>query len=305
MKPIQNPLHFIFFFILFLIGFPLFGEEKLFSSQEIKSITIKAVHINFTAKKQSSKFYTVKWKGDLSFETENGHLIIKGKGFNSKKLWNFESSNETPLDLEISGPSFPLKLFAFSVQGFLSKWTKPVFISSFKGHLRGLKNEGLWNLSLKEGSIHIDQHQGPINLKAFRVNKVLSSSKGHFQFHINEGQLRVKKSEGVLNFTTDKANVRLTKFIGSLKGFSQSGSFSASIKPENVDLFVGDNSLKIYLMGQGARVKAYTEKGKIYGPKYFHKKFSGKSTEVSGRMRGSEKTGKVFLKSNTGIIYIN
>ena len=298
-----NPL---FYLLLIFFCSPLLGlaEQKTYSSKEIKFLTIKAVHLNLKVKKTNSKLYKIKWTGPFSFQNKNGLLKVESKDFNSKHLWNIKSS-KNPLTLEISGPSVPIKIFTFSNNSSFSKWTKPVFLSGFKGNVKAGKNIGPWEITLKEGAINIDKHQGSLSVKGFRLNSFITSSKGSFQFHTNEGELKIKKSQGELNFTTDKGKVRLTQFKGSLKGFSQSGTITAFIQPEKVDLFSRESSIRISFMGQSPRVKAYTERGKIYGPRYFYKQFSGKSIKVSGRIRGSNKKGEVSLKSDTGNIYIN
>ena len=292
-----------FAFFLFFLCSPLFGEEKTFPPGEIKSIIIKVIHLDLKAIKGKSTNWTIKWNGNLSFQLDEGLLTIESNKFNSKKAWSSKSSK--PVTLEISGPAVPVKLFSLSSKSSFSSWTEPVFISSLKGSITGSKNEGPWELSLKEGKINIHRHQGPLTIKSFRAHFILSSSKGSSQFHINEGHLTVKKSEGELNFTTDKAEINLTQFKGSLKGFSQSGKITASIQPETVDLFSGEGAIRIHCIGQAPEITAYTERGKIYGPKYFHKIFSGKSTKVSGRIRGPSKKGTVSLKSDTANIYFN
>ena len=313
MKLILNNKKIKFIFALFLLFacLPLFGQlkqlgqQKTFPSKEIKSILIKTMNLNLKIKKVDSILYTIKWTGDLFFQTNEGILTIQSSGFNSKRSWDVPSSKNF-VTLEISGPARPVQLFAFSSKISFSQWTKPVFISSFKGNIKTLNTKGPWEISLKEGNINIHQHQGSLSVQGFHLKNLLTSSKGYFQFYINEGLLKMKKSKGELHFTTDKADIQLTQFKGSLKGFSQSGAITSTVQPETVELFTKKSPLRVYFMGQQApMLTAYTEKGRIYGPRYLHKQFSGKSTTVSGRIRGSLKKGKVFLKSKTGNIYIN
>ena len=153
--------------------------------------------------------------------------------------------------------------------------------------------------------MNIQQQTGPLSVQGFHVNLSLSSSQGRFQFHINEGRLKVNKSKGELHFITDKADIQLAQFKGSLKGSSQSGAITASIQPDTVDLFAEKSPLRLSFMGQAPTITAYTEKGKIYGARHLHKQFSGNSTKVSGRIRGSVKKGTVSVKTGTGNIYIN
>lgn len=281
-----------------------FAEQQKIPVQEIRSIVIKALHLDLKVKKNSSKFYTIKWTGNLSLKNTNKILSIQSSNFNSKKLWNSPVPKTLPV-LEISGPSLPIQLYSFFSKSDFSHWTKPVFISSFKGHIKASKSKSPWEISLKEGSIHVHQQKGPLSVKGFNVNLSLNSSEGDFQFFLNEGQLRVKKSKGALNFITDKAKIHLTQFKGSLEGSSQSGAVTATIQPETVNLFTDKSPLRISFMGQAPRITAYTEKGKIYGARHLYKQFSGKSTKVSGRVRGSVKKGTVSLKTETGNIYIN
>lgn len=301
---LNKQLKFFFVFFPLFVCAPLLGEEKTLPAKEVKSIVIKAAHLKLKAKKIDSAVWTIKWTGNLSFHSENGLLTIVSSDFNSKKSWGSKSSRNV-LALEIYGPAVPIELFSFSSKSSFSDWTKPVFVSSFKGSIEGFKNKGLWELSLKEGEVDIHHHQGPLSVKGFHVNHRLFSSKGGFKFHINEGLLEVKKSEGQLDFTTNKAKIKLTQFKGSLKGFSQSGEVTVFIQPEKVDLFAGEGAMRVYFMKQAPKVKAYTERGKIYGPRYLYKKFSGKSTEVSGQIRGLSKKGTAVLKSDIGNIYIN
>ena len=295
----------VFALFLFFTCLPLFGQQKTFPPEEVKSILIKAIDLNLKIKKTNSAFCTIKWTGDLSFQTKKGILTIQSSGFDSKGSWDIKSS-KTSVTLEISGPDRPLQIFSFSSKIFFSQWTKPVFISSFKGNINTLNTKGPWEISLREGNINIHQHQGSLSVQGFHVKNLLTSSKGRFQFYINEGLLKMKKSKGDIHFTTDKADIQLTRFKGSLKGFSQSGSITTTVQPEKVELITTESPLRVSFMGQQApMITAYTEKGRIYGPRYLHKQFSGKSTTVSGRIKGSLKKGKVFLQSKTGNIYIN
>ena len=279
------------------------GNQKTIPGKQIRSLVVKAVQLNLTIK-QSASDWTIKWDDEFSLQhDETGNLTIQSRHFDSTKFWNQSALTKAP-KLEIVGPGCPLKLFAFSLSAVLSQWTGSVFISSFKGKLKGIKNKGPWTIALEEGLTDIDRHKGSILLKGFRVQNTLGSSQGSFQFYLNEGRLEVKKSKGKLSWTTDKAEVKLTQFVGDIQGSSQSGKVRASIKPEKVDLFSREGAMRISFMGQSPAIKAYTERGKIYGARYLPKKFSGKSIEMSGRIKGALKRGDVFLRSDTGNIYI-
>ena len=300
----KNKFQYLRFYVSFILFTPLglLGEQKSFPSKEIKSIVIKVPHIDLKITNKSSPYYTVKWTGDLSLQNEKKTLSFYSSIYSQK---DFKSSKK-PIRLDITGPSAQLKLFAFSSQAVFSRWTKPVFISSFKGSFKSEQSRGHWEISLKEGSVNMNKHQGSLTGKAFNAHYLMTSCKGNFKFHINEGSLNIKKSKGNLYWTTDKAQTKLAHFQGNVTGSSQSGSIQASLQAETVNMASKNGSIRIHFMGgQAPQIKAKTEQGKIYGGRLLHKQFSGKSTTVSGRMKGSVKKGKVSLKSETGNIYLN
>ena len=280
--------------------FNSFGEQKNFPVQSVKLIDVKAMDLEIKVKKHSLKVYTINWSEDLSFKDQDGALT-----FQSEDFFKGEKKGASKSILEIKGPGLPVSIFTLSVKASFVNWTNPVFLSSFEGDIKGSNNRGLWEISMKKGRLNLHRQKGALSLKGFHIDSFITSSEGDFKFQINEGRLKMKKCKGKLDFTTDSAKIELTGFEGSLNGFSQTGPFSGSIKPDKVNLFVAESPLRIYFMGQATKVKAYTERGKIYAPKFFYKKFSGRSTEVLGRTKGSRKKGEALLKSDTGTIYIN
>ena len=290
--------------MVFFCCFPLGAQEIKVPVKEVQSFLIKALHLKLTVKKNVSNQYRIKWTGPLSVKNKGGVLTIQDNHFNLKNSWK-NSSERALAKLEITGPALPLKVFALSVNTSFSSWKESVFISSFKGFLKGSHNKGAWNIYFKEGVLNLNQQKGSLFVRGFRINSNLKSGRGDFQFFMNEGSLNVSNFEGHFQFLTDKAKTFLKNLKGSLKGSSQSGDLNVSIKPEKVDLFVEEAATRLYFMGQAPKIKAHTEKGKIYGSKYLYKKFSGKSTTVSGRIKGLSKKGEVFVQSNTGNIYIN
>ena len=301
----RNRLQYFQFYAFFLLFIPihlLWGEQKNFPAKEVKSIIIKVPHLNLKITNKNSSLYTIKWTGELSFQNKKNILSFYSKDFYSKK--DFESPKK-PIRMEISGPSANLKLFTFSLQAFFSHWIKPVFISSFKGRLKAIQNKGPWEISLKEGIVNMHKHQGSLTGKAFNVNYFITSCEGNFKFHLNEGILNLKNSRGSLHWTTDKTKIKLTQFKGNITGSSQSGSIQASLQAETVNMTSKEGPIRIHFIGHAPQIKAWTEKGKIYGGRYLHKQFLGKSTKVSGRIKGTIKKGAVSLKSETGNIYLN
>ena len=297
-------MKFLIFLFLFFFGFTVASKEIKIPVGQTQSILVKGIYLKLKVKKSISDQYQIKWTGPLSVKNEGSVLSIQDKSFNSRKSWK-SSSKKALATLEITGPATPIKVFALDIKASFLSWEKSVFISGFKGSLEGSRNKGIWKIHFQEGRLNLRQQKGSLFVRGFFIKNRLRSSQGDFQFLINEGSLNVSNSEGHLRFVTDKAKAVLKNLKGSLIGSSQSGDLKVSIKPKKVDFFVEEASIRLSLMGQAPKIKAYTEKGKIYGSNYLHKQFSGKSMTVSGRIRGSSKKGEVFVHSNTGNIYIN
>ena len=296
-------------FLLILSGpFCLFpfakGAEKSWPAKDITKLVIQAPSLNLKVKTSSSPIYNLKGAEGLDFQLEQGKLLIKSQNFSSKQAWSDKKTKKS-LNLEISGPSKPLQIVSFSSNISISGWTKPVFISSFKADIKANNTKGAWQISLKKGNINMTQHKSALKVKSLQTRLKLDKSAGSFDFQVNEGKITIKNSKGQVNFTNDKAKIQLTQFTGSFKGFSRSGAVQAGIQANEVDVSTEEGLVRLYFIKQGPLVKAHTEEGKIYAPKYFYKKFSGKSTSVSGRIRSKLKKGQVSVKTERGNIYIN
>ena len=120
-----------------------------------------------------------------------------------------------------------------------------------------------------EGAVNMTKHKSPLKVKSLQTHLKLDRSEGNFDFQVNKGKITVKKSKGRVSFTNDKTKIQLTQFIGDFKGFSKLGSIQAGIQANTVDVSSEEGAIRLYFIKQGPRVKAYTEKGKIYAPKIF------------------------------------
>ena len=291
-------------FWLIFISFPALASKKSIPAKGIKSITIQAQQLNLKLQHSKSSHYSLKWTGDLNFQVEKEKLIAQSKNFSSKSAWT-DKNKEKSIDLTITGPSKKLQIFSKNSNLSISDWIQSVFISSFKSQIKSVNTKGSWEISLKEGTLNMTKHKSPLNIKAFQANLKLSHSEGSFDFQVNEGKITVKKSKGSVYFNNDKSKIRLTQFKGSLKGFSRAGAVQASIQADSVDVSTEEGNIRLYFIQQGPKVRAYTERGKIYAPRYFYKKFSGKSTRVSGNIKAKINKGNVSVKTERGNIYLN
>ena len=289
---------------LFLTFHTAISAEKIFPAKDITDLIIQVPSLNLKVKQSNLSTYTFKKTEGLDIESTQGKLLIKSQDFSSKKAWSDKSPKKS-LNLEISGPSTNLQIFSFLSNISISSWTKPVFISSFKGQIKANNTKGAWQMSLKAGKVNMTRHRSSLKIKSLQTQLILEKSEGNFDFQVNEGKLTIKKSKGRVSFTNNKPKIQLTQFTGNLKGFSRLGPIQASLQANEVDISTEEGAIRIYFIKQGPKVTAYTEEGKIYAPKYFHKKFSGKSTLVSGQIKSNIKKGQVSVKTERGNIYIN
>ena len=277
-------------------------ELETLSSEGILSVVIKAPVLNLTVRHVSADSYSLKVSGPVKWQkTEKGVLEIASSGFDSKKAF------QPPLqsvEVILSGPSVPVRVFASSGRVSFSSWRESVFASLFEGEIKGSKNKGDWRVSLKEGDLSLEGHEGSVSAKGFLNRWRIRNCRGSFRFVFNEGLLSVKKSQGDLHFTTDKAKISLTGWEGGLTGWSGSGPVSAVWKPSEADLTTEEGPIHVSFTAVAPKVSAYTEKGRIFGAAYIPTVFSGTSSKKTGRIRGKQKKGRVSLRSETGNIYI-
>ena len=132
----------------------------------------------------------------------------------------------------------------------------------------------------------------------------IQESHGDFNLELNQGSLKIKKSSGSLELTGDQAPIQLSQWTGDLQAFSRSGAIKASLSPGDIKIESESAPVRLHVTEHGPYVRAYTENGKMYVPRYLNKKFEGKSTRASGRLLSKIKKGKISVESQTGNIYI-
>ena len=286
------------FYILPLLS-PILGQtSNSWPADSIQSFKIQAPYLNLKFQQSSSSAYSIEAK-DLLIKNTKGELLIQ-----SKEFFKPSPQSKNTVQLKISGPSKPVSVFTKDSRLNFSGWKSPVAISSLKGQLTSLNTSGNWILGLKSGSINMKKHKGEIRLKSFEMKALVENSSGAFNFQLNEGHLKLEKSQGSAELTGDQADIQFSNFKGDIKAFSQSGAIKGSLKPGQVEVKTKTGNINLNTMGQGSYVTAYTERGKIYAPKYFNKKFEGKSTRAKGRILSKTKKGNVLIESERGNISI-
>jgi len=301
MRLFKTCFHPLCWLLCLLLNMPL-SYGKTFLASDIQSIKIKVLRAHISFQHKNTKHLQIEW--DQSVKLINGVLEITDSSYHSKKAWN-KIFSQKELSLKIIGPNKPISLFAADVKLNFLKWKQAVFISAHKSQIQGQKTAGLWEVFSKHSNMNLSHHNGSIYFKGFSLKAKLRhilKTKSHFYF--NDGSLKFTKSSGDLFFTTDRAKLNLRHFKGNLAGTTQSGSINVSMKPDTqVDVYSKEGEMRFYFQNQGAHLVAYAEKGHIYAPSYMNKKYSGKSLQVTGKLKG-EGRGKVSLKTETGKIYV-
>ena len=170
----------------------------------------------------------------------------------------------------------------------------------FPGKFKGEGNKGPWRLSLREGGLgYKGAIAGMWRLRDFAPHPTFSRER-----EISGGSLArevcgSQRGRGLWISPTDKGEVRIKKFKGSLKGSSKSGPVRASMEPDQVEVYSSEGTLRFHFMGYGAELVAYSERGKIYAPRRLSRDFSGRAYKVMGRLKGEAEKGKNFLKKQT------
>ena len=290
----------IFFFcFLSLFIFSAFAEVTVIPSKEVKQILVKGPHwsLNF---KHSKGPYKFELEGPATLQSVEGKVEVLSNNYKIKN-----KAKAKKCSLNVTGPSVPLSLFVFQGNIQVSHWQKEVFIFSQQAKIQGSKNKGPWELSIKRGSIKLDQFTGSLTAKGFHLDIDLKKLKGDFQIQFNEGHLKMAKGEGTITYTTDKGNVVIKNWKGDVAGESVSGSINGFITPGTVRVFSKKGSIAMNFLSSRPLIEAFSESGRIRSPRYMNKKYAGKSLTVTGRLRGTGKQeGEVSLKTDRGDIYI-
>ena len=285
---------------LCLFAFSSFASQEIIPAQKVKRITVKNFNgkIQFKHKKGSYKFNL---KGNAFLKNRNGNVEIKGPW-----LEDDFNSNALKSTLTVSGPSAPLYLFMKRGSLTLTNWKRALFLSAQDVQVVGKGNEGTWNLTLNKGKLNLEDHKGSVRFKGFHSTLSLKNIQGDLDFQFNEGSLRAKEIKSSSSrFVTYAGSVNIRNFEGKLKGFSQEGKVSLSyLKSEDINIKTQVGPIYITSPKKSIKVSAYSEKGKVFAPKHFYKKLSGRSQTAKGWLAGSFGKAKALLRTETGNIYI-
>ena len=290
--------------LLACLFFSLSCQAENFVINKANSIKIKVPSLILTFKNKKGQ-HKISIKGKAELTEKEGNVVIKNSDFESGKKWkeaNWQDKDKST-QVVISGPSVPIEVYSSSLSLNANELAHDVFVSARKGQIKTYKTKSNWKILLRDGTFSSEEHEGNVFLQSFHLKASVKKQNGVFDFLFNEGSLSVRGGKGAVNFFTNKASLTMKYFEGSLKANTVSGDVLAFLKPEEVNVESERGKLNFYFRKQGAKVQAFTERGRIYSPRHFNKKYSGRSLKVQGRLKGFPKTGDVFLKTQTGNIY--
>ncbi len=266
------------------------AETKAFPAAAVRRIIVRSLGARLIFQQRPGRHeYKAEWRGGrASVELQSGDLMIEEASYHSETSWDEDSPAGSSLEARIFAPAgaAPVSVFAFSANISFKNWEGPVFVSSLFGKVAGSRTKGPWRLSMRKGELSLSGHQGEADIRGFRLVSRLQGAEGAFRLQFNEGGVKFTEGRGLLGFATDKGEVKIRRFQGSLSGASQSGPVSASFAPERAHVSSSEGILRFYFMGRGARLSAASKRGKIYAPRRLRRDFSGKSQRVTGRLKG-------------------
>lgn len=283
-----------------LLSFPVVAELTRFSAEEVKQIVVKGP--NWVLHFQHSKGpYQFELKGPGALKASEGTIEAISENYQNTKEKKAESSS-----LKVTGPSTPLSLFVSQAQVNLSQWEKKMFIFARQAQIQGQKNKGSWQISLKKGQIKLNQFEGELKAKGFHLDMDLKQLSGQSDLQFNEGRLKVQDGQGHLIYKTDKGDTMIKNWKGDVTGHSVSGSLNGRLKkPGTVRISSEKGPVFVNILSGRPLIKAFSESGRVRCPRYFNKKYAGKSLTVEGRLKGSgDNEGNVLLNTGSGNIFI-
>ncbi len=300
-----------------------FFETK--AIQRLHIIGVKA-RVNVSGEQGSQLEVRIsKGKGEESLvpkaEVKNGELFIKAKGLNTKKKWEkMLSTKSTPdVQINIKGPSLPLRVNLLEGDVVLKNWKHSFLISQKKGKIKSLSNKGEGSLHLMEGEVEVKSHSGNIKADLFRVktqyNKIqgevrhksftgdvdMSGVSGVVHVQANQGKVVITGGSGDTNFDVAEAELHFSKRRGSLKGKSFQGAVNASLSKAvkvSIQSKAGDVSLRVPRTS-AARVNIGTQDGKLVVPQGLRTTKQGVYDIARGRLKGQD-SGRLFVRTETG-----
>lgn len=254
-------------------------------------------------------------------EVKNGEIFIKAKGLHTKKKWEkmLGTKGMPDVQIDIKGPSLPLRVNLLEGNVVLKSWKHSFLISQKKGKIKSLANRGEGSLHLIEGEVEVQSHSGNIKADLFRVktqyNKVqgevwhksftgdvdMSGVSGVVHVQANQGKVVISGGNGDTHFDVGEAEFHFSKRRGSLQGKSSQGTVHASLGKAvkvSIQSKAGDVTLRVPRTS-AARVNIGTQDGKLVVPQGLRTTKQGVYDIARGRLKGQD-SGRLFVRTETG-----
>lgn len=225
--------------------------------------------------------------------------------------------------VDILGPSIPVEVHLADGIVSASKWTQPLTIDLLKGKLTAKDCKTSISGLVQNGSATITDHQGPTELEFFRGEAAFKNYLGDvkvsgFKVDLNaekftgllnlnqhHGGSKITKSGGTLRFENSKATLAAIDFNGRIEGSTAEGyvNIQAGKEPE-VQVKTQSGKISVSAPGSGALVSAHNEEGEIQGPSSMKVEKDKGARVLRGRLKGSDKGGRIELTSLSGTLVI-
>ena len=278
----------------------------------------------------------------FAFADKEKTLVIEGENHSRISLHSSEELKGDGADRFEKNGKLHLKLKADSVNVYLPQFKNVnlvvkkvqkieihgfeeinINLSAQNSNVSIQKSNGSFKISLDEGQLNISQSQGSVEFKSylasvnvsefkgqmkgisFSGSVLIQKSNGEFDIETFSESLSVERSSGQLNFSSQKSNVRLRQYVGSIKGYTKSGSVKGSLSPTQAEIETGSGEIHLYFSNSRARVEAQSWRGRVLAPAHFYKDRAGGVYKAFGSIKDrGDRRGNVYLKSYSGKISV-
>ncbi len=331
MKAIKKFVFAVFPLVFFSLPFLAESKKEMKTtrydlSENIQQLQIQLRSADLTlrkTKKKKSRVLTIQYEGSLdSKEEESLFSVFDRKALSKKTAW-LDLKKRPKMSIWIpSNLLVQVSLFKGEIE-VKKFWKTALFISLLgKGSVKTNHTSGNLQIFQGSGKIVVNKHEGDVKIQGENSQINIQSCKGKVEVKIFKGQISVQKSagkfhirsfkgsvllkdlKGELSFLLEKKGIVFKPFRGSITGESKEGNVRGVIYPKNVNISTDRGMIFLDFPKSRAWVTAESWEGRIRTPAYFHRTKTGGMDRSKGQLRGSQKRGKVSLKSRIGSIKV-
>lgn len=316
---------FLFFPLISLAQTPAAAPLEM-TVQDGDQILVQGLNAQVTFVGGAGTVLKVKGLGEnFVFERKDGTLWIHAKDSDNRMEWkdNLKHWEKTKTQLEISGPPLPAEIHLRQGSVTLQKWHKDARVDLREGTVHLAQSNGVFRLNLQKGEVGasdiggrfvLDMYQGSVSLKQvnadaelhlFGSSLVADGGRGHWSVAASTANVKLTKFSGTLQMDLAKGSLTATAFQGRAEGQTGESSVNLTVLPEtDVNLKSTNGRLQVSLPpATGAFLNLATMEGELVGPSDVRVNRTATEKSIRTRYRG-EGSLTVTLRSQDGNIVV-